>query len=34
MIYSIENKKLKVSVDTAGAQLQSLYSKDTQTEYL
>ena len=34
MIYTIENKKLKVSVDTAGAQLQSVYSKDTNTEYL
>lgn len=34
MIYSIENNKLKVSVDTSGAQLQSVYSKDTNTEYL
>ena len=34
MIYTIENKKLKVSVDTSGAQLQSVYSKDTNTEYL
>lgn len=34
MIYSIENKELKISVDTAGAQLQSLYSKKTATEYL
>ena len=34
MIYSIENEKLKVSVDPAGAQLQSVYSKDANTEYL
>ncbi len=34
MIYTVENKKLRISVDTAGAQLQSIYSKDTKTEYL
>lgn len=34
MIYSIENKQLKVAVDTAGAQLSSIYSKTTDTEYL
>ena len=34
MIYTIENEKLKVSVDTAGAQLQSVYSKTTGVEYL
>ncbi len=34
MIYSIENKVLKIAVDTSGAQLQSVYSKKTDTEYL
>lgn len=34
MIYSIENKYLKVSANTAGAQLQSVYSKITEKEYL
>lgn len=34
MIYSIENNVLKISVDTMGAQLMSLYSKKTDTEYL
>jgi len=34
MIYSIENKKFRVSVDTTGAQLQSMYSKETNTEYI
>ena len=34
MIYSIENKILKIAVDTSGAQLQSVYSKKTDTEYL
>ena len=34
MLYTIENKSLKISVDTYGAQLQSVFSKDTQTEYL
>ena len=34
MIYSIENKILKATVDTSGAQLQSIYSKATETEYL
>lgn len=34
MIYTIENKKLRISVDTSGAQLQSVYSKDTGVEYL
>ncbi len=34
MIYTIENKKLRICVDTSGAQLQSIYSKETNTEYL
>lgn len=34
MIYSIENENLKVSVNSAGAQLWSVYSKKTETEYL
>ncbi len=34
MIYSIENDCLKISVNSAGAQLWSMYSKKTQTEYL
>ncbi len=34
MIYSIENDKLKVSVHSDGAQLYSVYSKITDTEYL
>lgn len=34
MIYSIENKILKATVETSGAQLQSIYSKATETEYL
>lgn len=34
MICTIENQKLKVSVDTSGAQLQSVFSKETNTEYL
>ena len=34
MIYTIENSKFRVSVDTAGAQLQSMYSKETKTEYI
>ena len=34
MIYIIENENLKVSVETLGAQLKSVYSKDTSTEYL
>ena len=34
MIYSIENKFLKISADTNGAQLQSVFSKITETEYL
>ena len=34
MIYSIENKTLKVEIDTLGAQLQSIYSKCTGREYL
>lgn len=34
MIYSIENKVLKVSVEDAGAQLKSVFSKTTETEYL
>ena len=34
MIYTIENKLLKVSVDTSGAQLHSVYSKASKTEYI
>lgn len=34
MIYSIENKILKATVEYLGAQLQSIYSKATETEYL
>ncbi len=34
MIYSIENDALKISVHTDGAQLYSVYSKRTNTEYL
>ncbi|MBR2441572.1 MAG: aldose 1-epimerase family protein [Clostridia bacterium] len=34
MIFTIENKHLKVRANTMGAQLFSLYSKDTDTEYL
>ena len=34
MIYTIENDKLKVDVNTMGAELFSLYSKVTDTEYL
>ncbi|MBQ8884817.1 MAG: aldose 1-epimerase family protein [Clostridia bacterium] len=34
MFYSIENKLLKVSVETLGAQLKSVWSKRTETEYL
>ncbi len=34
MIYSIENKYLKVEAETAGAQLKSVYSKETGREYL
>ena len=34
MIYSIENEKLKVSVNSEGAELYSLYSKTSETEYL
>ena len=34
MIYTIENNYLKVSVATKGAELMSLYSKKTETEYL
>lgn len=34
MIYTVENKSLKISVDTAGAQLQSVSSKPGETEYL
>lgn len=34
MIYTIENNQLKAQVDTKGAQLMSLYSKKTDTEYL
>ena len=34
MIYTIENEFLKVSVNSAGAQLWSVYSKKTDTEYL
>ena len=34
MIYTIENQSLKVSVETKGAQLKSIFSKDTGVEYL
>ncbi len=34
MIYSIENEQLKVCVNSKGAELYSLYSKKTKTEYL
>lgn len=34
MIYTIENEYLKIAVDTKGAQLQSVYSKKSETEYL
>ncbi len=34
MIYSIENSELKVSVETKGAQLKSIFSKSTGVEYL
>ncbi len=34
MIYSIENDTLKISVNSFGAELYSLYSKKTDTEYL
>ena len=34
MVYSIENKTLKVEIDTSGAQLQSVYSKLSGREYL
>ena len=34
MLYTIENKDLKIAADTSGAQLQSIYSKTTETEYL
>ena len=34
MIYTIENELLKVDVNSVGAQLFSLYSKKSQTEYL
>ncbi len=34
MIYSIENDVIKIAVETLGAELMSLYSKKTNTEYL
>ncbi len=34
MIYSIENEKLKVEINSTGAELYSLYSKKSNTEYL
>lgn len=34
MYYEIENENLKIGVETAGAQLKSVYSKKTNTEYL
>ena len=34
MIYSIENQHLKIEVNSTGAQLYSVYSKKTDTEYL
>ena len=34
MNYAIENEKLKVIVSTLGAELQSIYGKTTDFEYL
>lgn len=34
MIYTIENPKFRVSVNTTGAELHSMYSKETKTEYI
>ena len=34
MIYSLENDQLKIEVNSLGAQLMSVFSKKTQTEYL
>ena len=34
MMYSLENEHLKIAVNTDGAELYSLYSKKTNTEYL
>ena len=34
MLYSIENEQLKIQANTVGAQLMSVYSKKTDTEYL
>ena len=34
MYYEIENSALKIGVETAGAQLKTIYSKKTDTEYL
>lgn len=34
MIYTIENRSLKIAADTSGAQLQSIQSKPGETEYL
>ncbi len=34
MIYSIENEKLKIEINSHGAELYSVYSKATDTEYL
>lgn len=34
MIYSIENEQLRISINSDGAELYSLYSKKTNTEYL
>lgn len=34
MIYTIENEKFRVEVDTTGAELKSMYSKETKTEYI
>ena len=34
MIYTIENEDLRVAVSTVGAELQSIYGKGTDTEYL
>lgn len=34
MIYSLENEQIKIEVNTLGAQLMSVFSKKTQTEYL
>ena len=34
MIHTIENDKVRASISTMGAELQSLYSKQTEREYM